>query len=143
MWKAISLFVDFVVLIFIVILRKTKKQKDMKDLTEEERKAILDNLQPGQGKSYIAFKYPFGTFNEPTLVISDISFINNDVCMCHFLMGYKSECYEIEKEDVIAVGDVEQGDVKFRGWSGKLLVLRPDLIQRISESDEWELIGGD
>lgn len=111
----------------------------MKQVTQKERKEILDNLEAGQGKSYIAFKFPFGPTG-PSIVVSDITFIIGDTLICHFMMGLKSDSFQLLKNEVLAIGDMEEGDIEFSGWSGRFLVLRPELIQRKSGSDEWELI---
>ena len=112
----------------------------MIELDEEQKREMLANLRAGQGKSYIAFKFPFGVLNKPTIVVSDITSIFDDTITCHFMMGVRSDSYNFQRQDVLAIGDMEKGDVKFCGWSGKFLVLRPEFIQKISGSKEWDLI---
>ena len=80
----------------------------------------LNDLQEGD---YIAFGFNYNGGKHDEIIVSNISFMNDDSVLCHFLYGYKSLAEWIKKEDILAIGDMK-GSEGIKGWSGKYNLLR-------------------
>lgn len=85
-------------------------------------KKELYNLEAGD---YIAFQWNYGTLGKE-IVVSNITLIDDEQVLAHFLIGYKSEAEWVNKKDIIAIGDNTFGTGKIKGWSGKFNILQPN-----------------
>ena len=83
--------------------------------------AVLSNIKEGD---YIAFQWNYGIFGKE-IIVDNITCVDGDQVLVHFLYGYKSEAEWVKKSDIIAVGDMSaKGEIK--GWSGKFNILLPE-----------------
>lgn len=65
------------------------------------KQTAIDSLKAGD---YIAFEWAHGIFGKE-IIVDNITSVNKDDVLVHFLYGYKSEAEYIKKEDIIAIGD--------------------------------------
>ena len=83
--------------------------------------AVLSNIKEGD---CIAFQWNYGIFGKE-IIVDNITCVDGDQVLVHFLYGYKSEAEWVKKSDIIAVGDMSaKGEIK--GWSGKFNILLPE-----------------
>jgi hypothetical protein len=80
----------------------------------------IDNLCAGD---FIAFEWNYGIGKE--IIVSNITSVDRNKVLTHFLYGYRSEAEWVNKKDIIAIGN-PNGSGKIRGWSGKFDILLPD-----------------
>lgn len=83
--------------------------------------AVLSNLKVGD---YIAFQWNYGTFGKE-IIVDNITCVEDEQVLVHFLYGYKSESEWVKKSDIIAIGDMS-GNGKIKGWSGNFNILLPN-----------------
>ena len=83
--------------------------------------AVLSNLKVGD---YIAFQWNYGIFGKE-IIVDNISCVEDEKVLVHFLYGYKSEGEWVEKSDIIAIGDMSANG-KIKGWSGNFNILLPN-----------------
>lgn len=110
----------------------------MKILSETEKQELLAMLKEGEWQSFIAFEFEFGTHG-PCIEVSDITNLYKDKVLCHFYRGHRSESEFIKKNDIIAIGDNENGDVQLHGHKGNFIVLRPEKLT-LGKSGKYELV---
>lgn len=68
--------------------------------------------------NYIAFYWRYSATDTPHIEVSQITSVQEDDVLVHFLWGYKSIAEYIKKSDIIAIGNA-LGETKLEGWSGK------------------------
>ena len=83
--------------------------------------AVLSNLKVGD---YIAFQWNYGIFGKE-IIVDNITCVEDEKVLVHFLYGYKSEGEWVEKSDIIAIGDMSANG-KIKGWSGNFNILLPN-----------------
>ena len=83
--------------------------------------AVLSNLKTGD---YIAFQWDYGTFGKE-IIVDNISCVDDEKVLVHFLYGYKSEGEWVKKSDIIAIGDMSANG-KIKGWTGNFNILLPN-----------------
>ena len=86
-------------------------------------KKTLDDLKSGD---YIAFGFNYNGGEPNDIIIDNITSVYDDRVLVHFLYGYKSMAEFILKKDIIAIGDLENGESKIPHCSGKFNILLPD-----------------
>lgn len=84
-------------------------------------KFMLNNLKVGD---YIAFGFNYNGGIPTEIIVSDITSIEENEVLVHFLYGYKSMSEYIKKEDIIALGNMD-GQDKIIGWSGNFDIIQP------------------
>lgn len=80
------------------------------------------------GKHYM-FIFAHGPLGECAIVETPTT-ITEEELLFHFLLGWKSEAEYVKKENIIAVGDYENGTVEILGWSGKYTILNQELFNK-------------
>lgn len=89
---------------------------------------MLKSLKSG---SVIAFKSDINS-NFQEIQVSEITSVCEDGSfICHFLMGFRSESSIVKPEDVLAIGDLENGGDKLNGWSGKYHFIQPEKLMKL------------
>ena len=83
--------------------------------------AVLSNLKVGD---YIAFQWNYGMFGKE-IIVDNISCVDDEQVLVHFLYGYKSEGEWVKKCDIIAIGDMSANG-KIKGWTGNFNILLPN-----------------
>ena len=83
--------------------------------------AVLSNLKVGD---YIAFQWNYGMFGKE-IIVDNISYVDDEKVLVHFLYGYKSEGEWVKKSDIIAIGDMSANG-KIKGWTGNFNILLPN-----------------
>jgi len=83
--------------------------------------AVLSNLKAGD---YIAFQWNYGIFGK-VIIVDNITCVEDEQVLVHFLYGYKSEGEWVKKSDIIAIGDMSANG-KIKGWSGNFNILLPN-----------------
>ena len=76
---------------------------------------------------YIDFKWDYGLHQGEggDIIVDNITSIHDDRILVHFLYGYKSEAEWVNKDDVLAIGNMEGKD-GLKGWTGKFDILKPN-----------------
>lgn len=86
---------------------------------------LLDNLQEGD---YVAFAWKDNILGN-TIIVDQITSINEDQVLVHFLYGHSGEAEWIKKEDILAIGITDRTRVdklegyKLQGWRGRFYIL--------------------
>ena len=75
---------------------------------------------------------------DPTVIVGKPTLVEDEL-LFHFMIGHKSESEFVKKEDIIAVGDNENGTVKVLGWTGKYRILNKDLFEKYLNEGVIEL----
>lgn len=73
---------------------------------------------------YIAFLFDYHGGKNTHVEVAKISFIRDNSFIVHFNYGHHSLAEDIKFDDVIAIGDNDEGTVKFKGWRGKFTLLK-------------------
>lgn len=82
----------------------------------------LSELKVGD---YIAFKWNHGFYEDGDIIIDAITSITEDQVLVHFLYGLKGEAKWVNKEDILAIGNMD-GEHGISGWTGKYDILKPN-----------------
>ena len=101
------------------------KNSEKKDIQSHSRNtvlsAVLSNLKAGD---YIAFQWNYGFFGKE-IIVDNITCVEDEKVLVHFLYGYKSEGEWVKKSDIIAIGDMSANG-KIKGWTGNFNILLPN-----------------
>ncbi len=80
--------------------------------------------------NYYMFIFPYGVLNRPDVIVEMPTLIYEKELLFHFLYNYKSEGEFVKKEDILAVGDKDNGTVEIKGWGGKYTILNQELFDK-------------
>jgi hypothetical protein len=83
--------------------------------------------------NYIAFGFNYHGGKPNEIIVDNITNVDGDKVLVHFLYGYKSLGEYVNKKDILAIGNNETGEGKIKGWSGKYDILNQKEIDRILE----------
>lgn len=75
---------------------------------------------------YIAFPFQYNASDDKEIIVTNITCVYEDHVLVHFLYGYKSLGASVKKEDILAIGNLESGKAKIKGWTGSFDVVKPD-----------------
>lgn len=64
---------------------------------------------------YIAFGFNYKGIEPKEIMVSNITEIYEDSVLTHFLYGFNSLAEFVKKEDILAIGNLENGDGKISG----------------------------
>jgi len=81
----------------------------------------VESLQDGD---FIAFEFSDG-LDRPDIWVTDITTVEEDQVLVHFVYGYKSEAEWIPKDKIIAIGNPE-GQHRIPHWGGKFDIILPN-----------------
>lgn len=83
----------------------------------------LETLENGD---YIAFDYSYLRNDETNIEVARITSIQKEggECLVHFSCGHHSVGEYIKFDDIIAIGDKENGKDGIKGWSGAYTALK-------------------
>lgn len=76
--------------------------------------------------NYIAFLYQYSIAEDLQVEVAKITHVykeDNEV-LVHFNVGHHSVGEFIKMDDIIAIGDNENGTIEFKGWNGKFRLLK-------------------
>ena len=79
----------------------------------------------------IAFGFNYNGGKPDEIIVDNISHIKENEVLVIFLYGYKSMAEFVKKEDILAIGNNEEGKGTIKGWSGKYDILNQAEIDRI------------
>ena len=85
-------------------------------------KKTFETLSKGD---YIAFRWTYNG-EKDEIIVTNITEVYEGRLLCHFLYGHHSMAEFVEKDDLIAIGNLEEGKIKLRGWSGRFDVVQPN-----------------
>lgn len=92
----------------------------------------MPNYEFAMGHYYM-FIFVHGPLGECAIVETPTK-ITEEELLFHFLLGLKSEAEYVKKENILAVGDYENGTVEILGWSGKYTILNQKLFNKYINS---------
>lgn len=87
----------------------------------------MKNVNELKAGDYIAFKWDHG-FHQAEggdIIVDNITTVDDKQVLVHFLYGYKSEAEWVNKEDILAIGNMEGKDGLI-GWTGKFDIIKPN-----------------
>jgi len=87
----------------------------------------VDNLTRGD---YIAFGFNYNGGEPNEIIVDNISFVENNYVIVHFMYGLKSLSEAVKKDKVLAIGN-EEGKGEISGWEGNYDILNQKEIDRI------------
>lgn len=74
---------------------------------------------------HIAFGFSYNGGDPSEIIVDNITSVQEETVLVHFLYGHHSLAEYVKKEDVIAIGN-PKGEGKIKGWNGKFDILKPD-----------------
>lgn len=89
--------------------------KTVEDLTEQD---------------YIAFGFNYNGGEPNEIIVDNITTVYDEKVLVHFMYGHHSLSEDINKKDILAIGNTE-GKGKIKGWTGNYDVLLPEKIKEI------------
>lgn len=84
-------------------------------------KKTFETLSKGD---YIAFRWTYNGERDE-IIVDQITEVCSGLPLCHFLYGHHSMSQFVEKDDLLAIGNMD-GDSKIRGWGGKYDIIQPN-----------------
>lgn len=98
-------------------------------------KTKVEDLEKGD---IIAFSFQYNSDHEEEIEVSRIASRVNGGFLVHFLYGYEGKSEVVKPEDVIAVGDLYNGDKKIKGWTGNFILINKNhrLVDSYIKDDE-------
>ena len=102
-------------------MKKTTTETFKHGIAKPMSSAVLSNLKVGD---YIAFQWNYGIFGKE-IIVANISCVDDEKALVHFLYGYKSDGEWVKKSDIIAIGDMSANG-KIKGWTGNFNILLPN-----------------
>ncbi len=88
---------------------------------------MINRVRDLRQGDYIAFGFNYNGGKPDEVIVSNITCIEkNGSFLCHFLYGYHSLAEFVKPEDVLAIGDMENGTHEIKGWSGKFILIQPN-----------------
>lgn len=98
----------------------------------------MNNHQFDLLKTYLfGFNYNGGEPNE--VIAEKPTLIHNERILFNFLYGHHSLSEFIKKEDILAVGDNNNGTVLVSGWNGKFKIINQQKFDELVERGALEL----
>lgn len=99
-----------------------------KELSDKDIQRALNNIERGD---YIAFFHPLDG-----LIVDTVTMVNEECrILVHYICGYKSEAEWVEPEDVLAVGDYDNGvQMQIGDLSGPFIVLKPEELAEVEDT---------
>lgn len=101
-------------------------RKSPAQLTERLKKYVDKINHTIELTDHIAFGFNYNGGKHDTIIVSNITSISKFGILCHFMYGHHSLAEYIKPEEVLAVGDNENGTISIKGWGGKYRVLKSD-----------------
>ena len=87
-----------------------------------DKKTILENLQEND---FIAFGFNYNGGEPNEIIVDNITSVNKDEVLVHFLYGHHSLGEWVKKENIIAVGNPNAKN-RIKGWGGYFDILQPE-----------------
>lgn len=87
---------------------------------------------------YMFYVQSLPATGKPDIVVENPSSIKPAQILFHFYLG-KAGAEWIKKEEILAVGDMQNGTVKVKGWGGKFKILNEELFNKYVKEGIIEL----
>lgn len=75
---------------------------------------------------YIAFGYNYYGGEPDEIIVGQTCFKSDGYFTIHFAYGTQSLAETVKFEDVLAIGNLVDGQTKLRGWKGTFDVIKPE-----------------
>ena len=75
----------------------------------------MKNIDDLTTDDYIAFGFNYNGGEPNEIIVDKISSIQKDKVLVHFLYGHKSLAEYVNKNDIIAIGNLKDGKHKIKG----------------------------
>ncbi len=93
---------------------------------EKELNILINKLNNNELKDvFVAFPYSYLQDDEKRIEVSNVTCVDfkSNKLLVHFSLGWKSCSEYIKFDDIVGVGDHNNGTHKIEGWSGKFIIL--------------------
>lgn len=75
--------------------------------------------------THFAFQWTWNG-EEDEIIVAKPTMIYDDCVLVHFLHGHHSIGEHVRYEDILAIGDAENGTHGIKGWSGRYRLIQPE-----------------